>query len=147
MAAGEDQPQPIVAHGFLVDRFAAGFVQQRLRPERGAKSPRESERGWGPASTENRGLRVAVVTGGLPAKAIDGAVASGGDDPTHGTRWQSRGRPPLQRRGKRILHRLLRRIDVAELADEDGHRAAVLLAENPLDHPRIDLWHVRALLH
>jgi hypothetical protein len=26
--------------------------QQRLRPERGAKSPRESERGWGPASTE-----------------------------------------------------------------------------------------------
>jgi hypothetical protein len=26
--------------------------QQRLRPERGAKSPRESERGWGPASIE-----------------------------------------------------------------------------------------------
>ena len=26
--------------------------QQRPRPERGAKSPRESERGWGPASTE-----------------------------------------------------------------------------------------------
>ena len=26
--------------------------QQRLRPERGAKSPRESERGWGPASSE-----------------------------------------------------------------------------------------------
>ncbi len=24
----------------------------RLRPERGAKSPRESERGWGPASIE-----------------------------------------------------------------------------------------------
>jgi len=26
--------------------------QQRLRPERGAKSPSESERGWGPASIE-----------------------------------------------------------------------------------------------
>ena len=91
---------------------------------------------------------MAVVTGGLPAKAIDGAVAGGGDDPTHGTRWQSRGRPPLQRGGKCILHRLLRRIDVAELADEDGHRAAVFLAENPLDHPRIDLWHVTtAFLH
>jgi hypothetical protein len=25
--------------------------QQRLRPERGAKSPRERERGWGPASS------------------------------------------------------------------------------------------------
>jgi hypothetical protein len=24
--------------------------RQRLRPERGAKSPRERERGWGPAS-------------------------------------------------------------------------------------------------
>ena len=26
------------------------LYRQRLRPERGAKSPRESERGWGPAS-------------------------------------------------------------------------------------------------
>jgi len=26
--------------------------EKRLRPERGAKSPRESERGWGPASIE-----------------------------------------------------------------------------------------------
>jgi hypothetical protein len=26
--------------------------QQRLRPERGAKPPSESERGWGPASTD-----------------------------------------------------------------------------------------------
>ena len=30
-------------------------VYQRLRPERGAKSPRESERGWGPASAEKSG--------------------------------------------------------------------------------------------
>jgi hypothetical protein len=29
-------------------------AQQRLRPERGAKSPRERERGWGPASTKKR---------------------------------------------------------------------------------------------
>jgi hypothetical protein len=28
------------------------LTQQRLRPERGAKSPRESERGWGPASSK-----------------------------------------------------------------------------------------------
>jgi hypothetical protein len=27
-------------------------TSERLRPERGAESPRESERGWGPASTE-----------------------------------------------------------------------------------------------
>ncbi len=29
-----------------------GLERQRLRPERGAESPRESERGWGPASTD-----------------------------------------------------------------------------------------------
>jgi K+-transporting ATPase KdpF subunit len=28
------------------------FYQQRLRPERGAQSPSECERGWGPASFE-----------------------------------------------------------------------------------------------
>ena len=31
-------------------------MQQRLRPERGAKSPRESERGWGPASIKKRNV-------------------------------------------------------------------------------------------
>src|SRR5688572_18587196 len=35
-------------------------AQERLRPERGAKSPSESERGWGPASAEKS----------LPASAI-----------------------------------------------------------------------------
>ena len=34
-------------------RFIAPVrVPERLRPERGAESPRESERGWGPASAE-----------------------------------------------------------------------------------------------
>jgi len=33
-------------------KHAEVLAQQRLRPERGAKSPRESERGWGPASTK-----------------------------------------------------------------------------------------------
>ena len=27
-------------------------TEERLRPERGAESPSERERGWGPASTE-----------------------------------------------------------------------------------------------
>ena len=34
--------------------------RQRLRPERGAKSPRESERGWGPASIDRRGTACPV---------------------------------------------------------------------------------------
>jgi oxygen-dependent protoporphyrinogen oxidase len=36
---------PLAGSGFVVAR-------QRLRPERGAKPPSESERGWGPASTK-----------------------------------------------------------------------------------------------
>jgi hypothetical protein len=32
--------------------FSRMLIRQRLRPERGAKSPRESARGWGPARIE-----------------------------------------------------------------------------------------------
>jgi hypothetical protein len=34
----------------MLVKHAVALAQQRLRPERGAKSPSESERGWGPAS-------------------------------------------------------------------------------------------------
>ena len=40
-------------------------VYQRLRPERGAKSPRESERGWGPASAEKSGPNASSQPGPL----------------------------------------------------------------------------------
>jgi hypothetical protein len=39
----------------------------------------------------------------------------------------------LQRRGERVLDRLLGDIDVTEDTDQDGHRATVLLAEDTLD--------------
>ena len=45
VTAGEDQAEPVVVHGALLDGFVAG-VQQR-------------------------GLRVAVVTGRLPAETVD----------------------------------------------------------------------------
>jgi hypothetical protein len=32
--------------------MSAAIMAKRLRPERGAESPRESERGWGPANIE-----------------------------------------------------------------------------------------------
>jgi hypothetical protein len=35
-------------------KLPAANQEERLRPERGAQSPRESERGWGPASDERR---------------------------------------------------------------------------------------------
>ena len=52
-------------------------AEKRLRPERGAESPRESERGWGPASAESGDAAMKLMTmaaacvclGVLPAAA------------------------------------------------------------------------------
>ncbi|PYR74749.1 MAG: excinuclease ABC subunit UvrC [Acidobacteria bacterium] len=62
-----------VRHGRVVERVelvtdvptAEGRRQkaeERLRPERGAKSPSESERGWGPASAEKSGQNAVAST-------------------------------------------------------------------------------------
>jgi hypothetical protein len=107
VAAGEDQAQAVVGHGALLGRLVAG-VQQR-------------------------GLGVPVGAGRLPPEAVDRPVAGGGDDPSRRARRQPAGRPPLERRGERVLDRLLGDLDVTEDADQDGHRAAVLLAEDTLD--------------
>jgi hypothetical protein len=40
--------------GLSIERIRRPY-RQHLRPERGAKSPRESERGWSPASIEKSG--------------------------------------------------------------------------------------------
>ena len=88
VAAGEDQPQPVVAHGALLGRFAPGVQQGRLG--------------------------VAVLAGRLPAEPVDGPVAGGGDDPSGRARRQPRwtataarrrrtrpGPPPRRRRCRR----------------------------------------------
>ncbi len=47
----------------------------RLRPERGAESPRESERGWGPASINKRlGCRLRGGDGGAHGYSVFAAV-------------------------------------------------------------------------
>ena len=107
MAAGEDQPQALVAHRSLLDLFVAGVQQGRLG--------------------------VAVGAGGLAPQPVDGAVARGGDDPARGARRQPVRGPPLHGRREGVGHRLLGDVDVAEDADQDGHRAAVLRAEDALD--------------
>ena len=43
----------VVPQGKSIEKLT--LYSQRLRPERGAKSPRESARGWGPASSDRRG--------------------------------------------------------------------------------------------
>jgi hypothetical protein len=107
VAAGEDQAQPIVAHGALLGWFVAG-VQQ-----------------GGPG--------VPFLAGRLSAEAVDGPVAGGGDDPSSRAGRQSRGRPALHRRGERVLDRVFGDIDITEDADQDRHRTPVLRAEHPFD--------------
>src|SRR5919109_990556 len=108
VAAGEDQAQPVVAHRALLGGFALVAMEQG-------------------------GLGVPVLAGRLPAEAVDRPVAGGGDDPPGGAGRQPCRRPPLHRRGEGVLDRLLGDVDVAEDADQDRDRAAVLLAEHPLD--------------
>ena len=99
--------KPVVVHGSLLGRFAAGLQEGRLR--------------------------VPVLARRLAAELVDRPVARCGDDPTGGTRGQSCRRPPLHGRRERVLDGLLGDVDIAEDAHQDGHGATVLLAENALD--------------
>src|SRR6185295_20415931 len=78
-------------------------------------------------------LVVSILTRRFPAQAIDRPIARGRDDPAGRTRGQPARRPPLHRHDEGVLHRVLGEADVAEHADEYGHRAAVLRAEHTLD--------------
>ena len=52
--ASMSRTRPGIAQRNPIDAFVrARLEQERLRPERGAESPSERERGWGPASIEN----------------------------------------------------------------------------------------------
>src|SRR3954471_21516038 len=79
------------------------------------------------------GLGVAIVARRLAAQAVDRPVARRRDDPARRAGRHPVGRPAHDRLGERVLHRVLGDRDVAEDADEDGHGAAVLLAEDTLD--------------
>jgi hypothetical protein len=107
MAAREDQAQPVVAHDILLGHFVAGV--------------------------QKRGLGLSVFTQRLSPKPIDGAVAGRRDDPSHGAGGQPGGGPSQHGRRERVLNRLLGDIDVAEVADQHGHGAAVVLAEEARD--------------
>jgi len=66
-------------------------VQERLRPERGAESPRESERGWGPASTDKSRQSVETATPG-PFRSLDSYKYVGFEDQFRGSREAIRAR-------------------------------------------------------
>src|SRR6266566_81565 len=112
MAAGEDQPEPVVVHGALLRRVPPG---------------------WLAAGVQQRGLGLAVLHGRLAAEPVDGAVPGRGDDPPGRTRRHPGLRPPPRGGRERVLYRLFRGIDVAGDADQYRDRAAVFLPEDLLD--------------
>jgi len=57
----------------------------------------------------------------------------GGDDPPAGLGGHAGVRPARQGGGEGVLDRLLGEVDVAEVTDQDGHRAPVLVPEHPRD--------------
>ena len=88
VAAGEHEPEPVVAHGPHLHRFLA-LVQQG-------------------------GLGVPVVAGRLAAQPVDRLALGRGDDPAgRAGREPVRG-PVLHGRDERVLHRLLGDVEVAE---------------------------------
>ena len=113
MAAGEDQPQPVVAHR----AHLLGRARRRARAASAA-------------------CGVPVVAGRLPAEPVDGPVAGRGDDPAARVGRHAVDRPALDGDGERLLDRLLGEVDVAEDADQGGDDPAVLLAEDRSIVPR-----------
>ena len=113
VAAGEDQPEPLVgdgAHGVGVD---------------GVLVVEGSEHGGG--------LRVSRVAGGLPAEPVDGAVLGGRRQPRPRVGRQAGPRPPGHRLDERLLGDVLGQLDVPEPPHQRRDDPAVLLTEDLLD--------------
>jgi len=78
-------------------------------------------------------VRVAIAARALTAQAIDRAIARRGDDPASRARRYAIGRPALQRNRERILDCFFGDINVAEGANQDRDRLAVVLAKQRFD--------------
>ena len=108
MAAGEDQSQPVVAHGPDLDRLV---VRLRAAAACAWRSSRDDSR----RSRSMARLRAVVM---IQPPGFGGTPVSG---------------QRLDRDDERLLDRLLGDVDVAEEADQGRDRPAGLLPEDPLD--------------
>ena len=109
VAAGEDEAQPIVTHGHLVD-LAARVVA----PERGV----------------GLHLGALVLEQRAPPHLIDRLVARGADQPGARVRGRPLARPLHQRRLQRRRQRLFAQVDVAQDADQRREDPPPLLLED-----------------
>ena len=104
MATGENQPQTIVGDVIV---FRVGELERHVRLTRDF-----------PAAL---------------AQPVDRLESARGDEPRARIRWSTLDRPALERRGERVLKRLLGEIEVAEQADQGCENAAGFGAVDRLD--------------
>jgi hypothetical protein len=69
----------------------------------------------------------------LAAQPIDRLAPRGDREPRAGILWNPGARPRDERRRQRVLERIFREVDVAQVADQRCDDAPVLGAENLLD--------------
>jgi hypothetical protein len=115
MAAGEDEPEPVIA-----DAVAVGLRQV---PTRQISAGRLQQR------------RLAEL-GGLvrpAAQHVDRAIAGGGGQPGAGTGGHAVALPRLQRAGERVLRALLGQVPIAGDPDQRGDDLAPLGPEGGAD--------------
>ena len=108
VAAGEDEPQAIVAH--RTDLL--GLVIVLVQPD---------------------GVHLAVVAGRLAPQAVDRPVPGRGEDPAPRVGGHAGVRPALRCHDERLLDRLLGDVDVAAEADQGGDDPTALLTEDALE--------------
>ena len=116
MAAGENEPQPVVLHGpNLLGRVAI----EGLRAHHGR-------------------LAEQLPLSCRAAQTIDGAIPCSGRDPAAWVWRQAVDRPALKGDRERVLDSILGDVDVAEAPDESGDGSTGLLAEDPADLRGVD---------
>ncbi len=102
MAAGENQPQPVVVHALLV--VSAGVARGGLEAFGDL-----AERGVEPGALAHGGDRFESAGRDQPGARVGGEAIA---------------RPLFDGGGERVVHRLLGEIEIAEQADQGGEHAA-----------------------
>ena len=127
MAAGEDQPQPVVddralvVHGWLL---VLGVQARQLGQPLGAIGHRP-----------------------VPAQAIDRPPPRGGRDPRPRVGRDPVAPPHRDRRLERVLHRVLGQLEVAGLPDQGGQHDRPLVAKRARDRGRDRVGRLHAAAH
>ncbi len=113
MAAGEDQPQPVIGQvGRLVE---GGFLAAARKLER------RLQRAAGPPIQA------------VPAQPVERLVAGGADQPGPRLRRRAGARPLRQRRGEGVLQRFFRQVEVADQPDQGREDPPALGTKGRLD--------------